>query len=77
MPQNPIATRYLPRGTDNLFCELYCLSAQRFGSGFILNQDPDTDPDPIWIQGYDDQKLKKKNTAEIFLYFFRSNIAIN
>jgi hypothetical protein len=28
-----------------------------------VNQDslnPDTDPDPIWIQGFDDQKLKKK-----------------
>jgi hypothetical protein len=24
---------------------------------------PDTDPDLIRIQGYDDQKLKKKNTA--------------
>ncbi len=24
---------------------------------------PDSDPDPIRIQGFDDQKLKKKNTA--------------
>ncbi len=33
--------------------------------------DPDTDPDPIRIQGFDDQRLKdwrKKNTAENFLY---------
>jgi hypothetical protein len=27
------------------------------------------DPDPIPIQGFDDQKLKEK-TAEIFLYLF-------
>jgi hypothetical protein len=25
-----------------------------------LNPDPDTNPDPIWIQGLDGQKLKKK-----------------
>jgi hypothetical protein len=34
---------------------------------------PNTDPDPIRIQGFDDQKLKKKNTAEIFLYLFYQN----
>jgi hypothetical protein len=30
-----------------------------------------TDPDPIRIQGFDDKKWRKKNTAEIFekLYF--------
>jgi hypothetical protein len=39
--------------------------------------DPDSwNPDPdIWIKGFDEQKLKKKNTAEIFVYFF-SKIAI-
>ncbi len=26
----------------------------------------DTDRDPIRIQGFDDQKLRNKNTAEIF-----------
>jgi hypothetical protein len=26
------------------------------------NTDPDTDPDPIRIQGFNDQKLKKKNS---------------
>jgi hypothetical protein len=33
---------------------------------FQLNPDPDTDQDPVRIQGFDDQKLKK-NTAD-FLY---------
>ncbi len=28
------------------------------------------DPDPIRIQGFDDQKLKKENTAETFFYIF-------
>ncbi len=28
------------------------------------------DPDPIRIQGFDDQKLKKINTAEIFISIF-------
>jgi hypothetical protein len=38
-----------------------------------LNLDPDLDPafqvnpDSIRIQGFDDQKLKKKNTAENFI----------
>jgi hypothetical protein len=33
-----------------------------------LNPDLDTDPDQIWIQGFDEPKLKKKNTgtAEFF-----------
>jgi hypothetical protein len=49
--------------------------AQNCGSGFTdldpaFQVDPDTDPDPIRIQGFDDQKVKKKNTAEIFLYLF-------
>jgi hypothetical protein len=50
-----------------------------------LNPDPDGDPDPafqvnpdlIRIQGFDDQKLKKKNSAEnLFKTFFKSKIAI-
>ncbi len=33
--------------------------------------DSDTDADPTRIQGFDDQKLKKKNTAEkLFLSYF-------
>jgi hypothetical protein len=44
----------------------------------LLNPDPDTDPDPafqvnpdpIQIQGVDDQKLKEKNTAENFFQPF-------
>jgi hypothetical protein len=36
--------------------------------------DPDTafqvNPDPIRIQGFDDQKLKKINTAGFFIYIF-------
>jgi hypothetical protein len=34
-----------------------------------VNPDPNTDPDLIWIQGFDDQKVKKKNTAEISFSF--------
>jgi hypothetical protein len=44
-----------------------------------LDSDPDTDPDPdlIRIQGFDDQKLKEKKTAENFFnIFFRLKIAI-
>jgi hypothetical protein len=46
-----------------------------------LNPDPDMDPDPafqvnpdpIWIQGFDDQNLKKKKYSLNFFYiFFRS-----
>jgi hypothetical protein len=32
--------------------------------------DTDTDTDPIRIQGFDDQKLKEKNAAEIFFLSF-------
>jgi hypothetical protein len=42
-----------------------------------LNPDTDTDPDPAFQvnpdnpeQGFYDQKLKKKNTAENFFYLF-------
>jgi hypothetical protein len=39
-----------------------------------LNPDPDPafqeNPDPIRIQGFDDQKLKEKNTVENFLSCF-------
>jgi hypothetical protein len=54
--------------------------SQGCGSAFIssgsgssilgLNTDPDRDPIRIRIQGFNDQKLKKKITAEIFYYFF-------
>jgi hypothetical protein len=37
---------------------------------------PDTDPDPIRIQDFDDEKLKRINTAAIFYIFFISKIAI-
>jgi hypothetical protein len=37
---------------------------------FRLNTDPDTDPDPNRIQGFNDQKLKKKITAEKKIKFF-------
>jgi hypothetical protein len=41
--------------------------------GFQFNPDPDS----IRIQGFDDQKLKKKNTAEkFFIIFFGSKIVI-
>jgi hypothetical protein len=35
-----------------------------------------TDPDPIWMQGFDDQKVKKKNTAEICFSFFDQNYTL-
>ena len=34
------------------------------------NTDPDTDPDPIRIQGFNDQKLKKNNSWKKNLIFF-------
>jgi hypothetical protein len=43
---------------------------------FQVNPDPKTDPDPIWIQGFDDQKVKKKNTAEISFSFFDQNYTL-
>jgi hypothetical protein len=47
----------------------------------VLDRDPafkvNPDQDPIRIQGFYDQKLKKKNTAEHFFHlFFKSKIAI-
>ncbi len=33
------------------------------------NPDTDSDLDPIRIQGFDEQKLKKKNTGESFFNF--------
>jgi hypothetical protein len=46
----------------------------------LVNPDPDTgpafqvNPDPIWIQGIDDLKLKRrKNTAEHFVIFLSKN----
>ncbi len=40
------------------------------------NTDPDTDPDPIRIQGFNDQKLKKNNSWKKNLIFFGSKTAI-
>jgi hypothetical protein len=40
------------------------------------NTDPDTDPDPIRIQGFNDQKLKKKNSWKKNIKNFRSKTAI-
>ncbi len=39
---------------------------------FQVNQDPGygTDPDPIRIQDFDDQKLKKKMQQKFFRSFF-------
>ncbi len=42
---------------------------------FQVNTAPDT-TDPIQIQGFDDQKQKKKITAEICYKIFLSKIAI-
>jgi hypothetical protein len=47
---------------------------QSCGSGFIETGSGtfqvNLDPDPIWIQGFDDQKLKKKITAKNLYNFF-------
>jgi hypothetical protein len=50
---------------------------QSCGSGFI-ESDPafQVNPDPSWIQGFDDQKVKKKNTAEISFPFFDQNYTL-
>ncbi len=34
------------------------------------NTDPDPDPDPIRIQGFYDQKLKKKTAEKKIKFFF-------
>jgi hypothetical protein len=34
------------------------------------NTDPDTDPDPIRIQGFNDQKLKKITAEKKINFFF-------
>jgi hypothetical protein len=34
------------------------------------NTDPDTDPDPMRIQGFNDQKLKKKQLKKKIKFFF-------
>ncbi len=43
---------------------------QSYGSDPAFQVNPDPDTDTIRIQGFDDQKVNKKNTAEIFLYLF-------
>jgi hypothetical protein len=43
---------------------------------FEANTVPDPDPDPIRIQGFNDQKLKKILQLKIFFYFFLSKTAI-
>jgi hypothetical protein len=37
------------------------------------NTDPDTDPDPIRIQGFNDQKLKKKQLKKKLNFFLIKN----
>jgi hypothetical protein len=41
---------------------------------FQFNPDPDTDPDPIWSQGFEDQKLKKKIQQNFFLFIKNGNL---
>jgi hypothetical protein len=43
---------------------------------FQVNPDTEPDPDPVRIQGFDDQKLKKKIQLKFFYIFFCSKIAI-
>jgi hypothetical protein len=45
---------------------------------FLVNPDlnTDTDPDLIRIQGFDDQKLKKKYSRNFFISFFDQKIGI-
>jgi hypothetical protein len=40
------------------------------------NTDPDTDPDPIRIQGFNDQILKKITAEKKITFFFLSKTAI-
>ncbi len=52
---------------------------ERMVGGMVAGRavDPDLlnpDPDPIRIQGFDDQKLKEKNTAGIFLLFLNQKL---
>jgi hypothetical protein len=37
-------------------------------TGSVVDPAFQANPDPIRIQGFDDQKLKKKNSAEIYIY---------
>jgi hypothetical protein len=41
---------------------------------FQVNPDPDTDPDPIRIQGFDDQKLKKIQLENFFSFLSKMPI---
>jgi hypothetical protein len=41
-----------------------------------LETNTDPDPDPIRIQGFNDQKLKKITAENFFIYFFLSKTAI-
>ncbi len=42
---------------------------------FQVNPDPNTDPDPIWIQGFDDQKVTKKKQLK-FVFLFQIKITL-
>ncbi len=63
----------------------YVNLVQCCGSGFIepdpafqVNPDPNTDPDPIWIQGFDDQKVKKKNQLKlVFLFLIKITLYLS
>jgi hypothetical protein len=50
-------------------------SGSGYGSGYGSSILSEFDPDPVGIQGFNDQKFKK-SAAEIFLSFFGSKIAI-
>jgi hypothetical protein len=43
-----------------MFSELWTRIIENGSSDPAFQVNPDTDPDPIRIQGFDDQKLKKK-----------------
>ncbi len=60
-------------------CQHFFRLTQSCGSGFIesgYGSGSSISSDPIRIQGFDDQKLKKKNTAEHFLSLFLSKITV-
>jgi hypothetical protein len=46
------------------------------GPAFQVNPDPNTDPDPIWIKGFDDQKVKKKKIQLKLVFLFLIKITL-
>jgi hypothetical protein len=78
-PLTQVAEHHIPLNlslTGNLISSHNYFSRSELWIRIHLNPDPafqvnpDRDPDLIRIQGFDDQKLKKKNTAKIYFLSF-------